>query len=299
MKIKLMLDALMTILILFLMKIRFLDLSLHELIGLLTFILFIIHKIFNFVTIKLTLKNWNKLVVKNKIGFILDIIILLDFIMLMISSLMISINIFKFLNLKGSLLWSDLHHLFAYLLLVLISIHIGFHFKSIFKMFERIFKIKDSFIKKIVYVLISITIMFFGLRIIINENFYKYLLKPFGYKEKEKEEEVKEKKVAPDKVSSDKITLDEFLKDKHCDGCSRHCPLTNLRCSNGLYYLEKAKAEYKELYSVSTIIESAVTDDIKTDIKIDFEFNQLDYFLVMSFFIGLTHYVLKIKKQKK
>ena len=122
-------------------------------------------------------------------------------------------------------------------------------------------------------------IMLFGFKVMLNNNFYMYLLKPFGYKEK------KEEKIIESDINTDKISLDEYLKDKHCDGCSRHCLLTNLRCSNGQIYLQKAIDEYNKLYNI---------EKENTNIKI--ELNVLDYFLVMTAIVSTTHYILKVKK---
>lgn len=279
MKKKLIIDIIMTILLILLMKIGILNIDLHELIGLVTFVLFILHKVLNYKIIVQTLKNWNKLLLKNKLNFILDIVILLVFVFLMISSVIISNNIFKFLNISSALLWSDLHHFSSYLLLILISIHTGFHYNTIWIFIKNKLKIKDNKFMKYSYILISIIFIIFGVKVILNNSFYKHLLKPFGYKEKTKVEE---------KVTTNKITLYEYLKDKHCDGCSRHCFLTSLRCSNGQYYLQRAKDEYNNMYSVTT----------KENIVINVELDPFDYILVMSSIVASTHYILKSKKIK-
>ncbi len=276
---KYIIDFIMTILIILLMRIVFLNNNLHELIGVITFVLFIIHKLFNYKIIANTIKNWKTSNSKIKIGFILDILLLLVFILLFISSLIISNKIFVFLNIKSSILWSDIHHFSSYLMFILISIHLGFHFKTILIVLENKLKIKNTIFKKYTYILISILLIIFGIKTIFNNNFYKYLLKPFGYKETNN--------IIQEDVSTDKITLDEYLKDKHCDGCSRHCPLTNLRCSNGQQYLQKAIEDYNNLYTVT-----------KDNIKINVELNVLDYFIVMSSIVATTHYILKVKKIK-
>lgn len=277
MNIKLIIDAIMTIILILLMRIDFLNLNLHELLGLIIFGLFITHKVLNLKTIIQTIKKWKNLPLKNKVGMGLDFLILIDFILLVISSISISNNIFKFLKINSNIIWSDLHHFFAYLLLILISIHIGFHYNIILKLIEKKLKIKDNKFKKYSYLLISVLLLIFGVKNILNYNFYKYFLKPFGFKEKSQIIET---------PTEHKISFEEYIKDKHCDGCFRHCPLTNLRCSTGQIYLEKAREEYNHKYSITT----------KDNLKIDIELNKIDYIIIMSFIVGLTHYVIKIKK---
>lgn len=279
MKKKYILDIVITITLLLLMRIKFLNFNLHELIGLLTLILFIVHKFFNYKIIIQTIKKWKLFNIKTKLGFILDVILFIIFLFMIISSIMISNKIFGFLNIESGNIWSDIHHLSAYLMFIVISIHIGFHYKSLLLLVEKKLKVKNTKTKKYLYIFISIMIMLFGFKVMLNNNFYMYLLKPFGYKEKTEE------KIIESDINTDKISLDEYLKDKHCDGCSRHCLLTNLRCSNGQIYLQKAIDEYNKLYNI---------EKENTNIKI--ELNVLDYFLVMTAIVSTTHYILKVKK---
>lgn len=282
MKKKIIVDIIMTIFMILLMRISFLNFKLHELIGMITFVLFIVHKIFNYNTIKQILKKWYVLSFKIRFGFILDNIIFINFILLLISSVMISNNIFKFLNINSDIIWSDLHHLFAHTILILISIHIGLHLENLLSMFYKAFKIdKDSIVIKYTVIIMSIIIIVFGIKVILNNNFYKHILKPFGYKEKLEEEITKEIK------EDNKITLEEYLKDKHCDGCSRHCLLTNLRCSRGQYYLNLAKNEYNKTINVK-----------EKEVKVETKLNVFDYFMVISALSGVTHYIFKTKKIK-
>lgn len=279
MKKKILIDVIMTIFLVLLMKISFLNIQLHELIGILTFILFIVHKLFNLKTIKQTITKWKRISTKIKVGFILDIIIFMNFIVLFISSTIISNYIFQFLNIKDNLFWSDIHHFFAYTILILISIHIGFHFDNLLTLILSKLKInRKKLIVKYTLIVFSIFIIIFGIKVIFNNNFYKHLLKPFGYKDKVKKEIIKDK---------NNMTIEEYLKDKHCDGCSRHCLLTNLRCSKGQYYLEKAKKEYNKTINING-----------NKILINTSLNIFDYFMVMFSIVGITHYVLMTKKIK-
>lgn len=284
MKKKIIIDIIMTIFMILLMKITFLNFKLHELIGVITFVLFIIHKLYNLNTIKQTIKKWKRLPKITKIGFILDLIIFINFIILFFSSIMISDNIFSFLNIKSPIMMSNLHHLTAHTLLIFISIHIGFHFENILNMAYKLLKIdKENKVYKYTTIIISIVIILFGIKVMLNNNFYKHLLKPFGYKEKEITKEVSIKNA---------ITLEEYLKDKRCDGCPRHCLLTNLRCSRGSYYLELAKNEYNRVYNKEIEINN-------NKVNINTSLNVLDYFMVMSSIVGITHYILKTKNIKK
>lgn len=275
MKKKYTLDIIMTILLILLMRIIFLNSKLHELIGLVTFGLFILHKFFNYKTIVQTIKNFKKIKIKNKIGFIIDIVILIIFILLFISSLFISNKIFNFLNISSTYNWSDLHHFLSYLLLIFISIHIGFHYNTMWISFKNKLKFKNSSLFKYTNIIISILIIVFGYKVMFNNNFYYNLLKPFGYN----------KPVVEEKITINQITFDEYIKDKTCDGCSKNCNLNDLKCKSGQTYLAKAREEYNKLYN----------DSVETNNK---ELNIFDYFIVMSSIVATTHYLLKIKKKK-
>lgn len=283
MKKKIILDILMTVLMILLMKTKFLNLKLHELIGVLVFVMFITHKVFNWISIKQLFKNFKKLPVINKIGFILDNLVLANLILLIITSIMISNKIFSFLKINPSHIWSDLHHFSAYLFFVLISIHLGFHLERMVKFTLKKLKIKrENKNTKIFFLIIYLIILFFGIKVIINENFYKNFLEPFGYKEQIKVIDV------TSSADTNQITFDEYLKGNNCTGCNRNCPLTDLRCGTGDSYLEKAKEDYNKIYSKNN-----------NKIKIKTDLNILDYIFVMSMIAFGTHYALSIKKQKK
>ena len=105
----------------------------HEYIGIFMFILFIIHLILN----DHWFKHFGKIAknsfsnIRSALLFLTDILLFFDVIALAITSALISKNVFSFVGLQGSRFTSWLHTFSAYLGLIIISLHIGCHWKGI------------------------------------------------------------------------------------------------------------------------------------------------------------------------
>lgn len=130
-KIKLVIDILMIILFLLLMYNQITGIFTHEILGVSIFVLFIIHQILNINYYKGLFKGkYSKL----RIAYtIIDTLLLLMMIIMIVSALMISQNIFNFMNLTNDTLGRELHIISAYTIYMLIGLHIGLHYHSIIK----------------------------------------------------------------------------------------------------------------------------------------------------------------------
>ena len=122
---KIIIDIIMTILMILLMKVGNTGLKLHEIIGIIILILFITHKILNIKFIKVIIKNFfnNKIKKRTKVLFILDIILFIFISLNIVTGILISKYLFK----NISILDPNIHKVFAWISLILISIHIGLH----------------------------------------------------------------------------------------------------------------------------------------------------------------------------
>jgi hypothetical protein len=244
MKKKIITDIIMFITMILLMYLSFTGIVIHEILGIGVFILFFIHKAFNFKWIKAITKsmvdgnNINKSV---KWKYILDVLLLIDIILITISGIFISQILFVNL-IRVSFNWSDLHHFFSAVGFLLIILHILLHFKELSIMFKKKLS-NENKVKKIGYYLLLIILIGLPIKVIFNKVFINYLTKPFI---KDKAESINN---ITNTSTNNKITLEEYLKDLHCNGCSRHCPLLALRCSRGQAYLEQAKTAYYNEYS--------------------------------------------------
>lgn len=127
-KIKLAADILMTAALPVLMCYSLITETAHEIVGLVMFALFILHHILNF--------GWTKALFKGKyppkhiVGTVINALVLLCMIGLMYSSIVISKHIFTFLDLSGAGFARTVHLLCAYWGFVLMSVHLGMHFRQ-------------------------------------------------------------------------------------------------------------------------------------------------------------------------
>ncbi|MFA0815386.1 MAG: DUF4405 domain-containing protein [Anaerofustis sp.] len=129
---KYILDLVMTVVFILLMNTTVTGLKAHEVLGLGVCGLFIIHNLLNAkwirtVASKLFDKQFKPL---TKFMFVLDALILIDVLLIALSGVLISTELFSF-TLNNRFLWVTIHHITAYGGLILISVHVGLHWKSI------------------------------------------------------------------------------------------------------------------------------------------------------------------------
>lgn len=254
MKKKIILDIIMFVIMILLMNLLFTGIVLHEILGIVVFILFFIHKGLNFKWIKnitnniFKENNYNKMI---KWRYFIDILLLIDIVFIIISGIIISqvlfVNIFT-----ATTAWSNWHHFASALGLLLIIIHGLLHYKELKIYFKKkIEENKENKFKVFMYYVILITIIILPIKLILSETFIKYITSPFT-KQSNDINNTTNTQNTPSKAT---ITLEEYLSNLHCNGCSRHCPLLALRCSRGQAYLEQAKTAYNNEYAIAANIE--------------------------------------------
>ena len=124
MAVKLLIDLGLTIAMLLAFAYRLTGNTAHELIGLTMFILLIVHNALNW--------RWYKNIgrgggLKRKLGAAVTLTLLVVAMALLISSVAASQTLFDFIRFSDGLLERQIHTLAAYWILVLMSVHIGFH----------------------------------------------------------------------------------------------------------------------------------------------------------------------------
>lgn len=118
-------DALMTVLLLFMFAVPWTGVMRHERLGIVLFILFILHNALNF--------RWYKSLftgpyaARRTVWAAVNLLLLAAFVITAVSGVMISQHVFGFLNLNGSLLWRKIHLCASYWGLVLTGMHLGLH----------------------------------------------------------------------------------------------------------------------------------------------------------------------------
>lgn len=170
--IKMIVDILMLILMILEYSKIYTGQLLHEIFGITLLGLFVIHNILNI--------NFYKALFKGKynsqriITTITDLAFLLCMLFTIILGIPISDKVFKFLGLNRNMLIRKLHTIFGYWGLVILSIHLGLHFKMIFSKISK--KAKNNKILRIVTYLIQILVMIYGIKLMIDNSLVDYLI---------------------------------------------------------------------------------------------------------------------------
>lgn len=136
---RIVIDVCMIICLLLLMAYSLVGEVAHEVIGISIFVLFVIHHILN--------RRWIATITKGKysplriIQTILVFVILILMIGSMVSGIILSNNIFKFVKVTGvSMLARQVHMFCAYWGFMVMSVHLGIHWNMIVNMTKKIFK---------------------------------------------------------------------------------------------------------------------------------------------------------------
>ena len=155
-KYRIILDIIMTLLFIILMGYYVTDNIVHEVLGTITFVLFIIHNILNI--------KWYKSIFKGKHNFqrtfhiVINLILFIAMLGMMISGIMISSDVFDFLNIKTTMFGRSLHMISASWGYILMSIHIGLHITGVMNKLNT--KMKNSTFEYVYYFILLLLIGF-------------------------------------------------------------------------------------------------------------------------------------------
>jgi magnesium-transporting ATPase (P-type) len=111
----------------------------HEWCGIILSIFFIIHKTVNWPWYKTLFKR--KFNPRHIINITINLLLLTSMTALLISGILLSQIVFAFMNFSGGISIRQIHTLSAYWGLILISIHLGFHWDIIINAIRKLFKI--------------------------------------------------------------------------------------------------------------------------------------------------------------
>ena len=171
---KIILDIIMVVAFVLLFNYKTPGMLFHEVVGLAIGVVILIHCGLNWKWIKgVSLKIFkHKLPLKTRIGYILNILLLLSVIFIIVSGLLISKKLFPGLALSGGKGLQGLHISVSYFCLLLIGIHIGLHWNFVMNSFKKLFKITEqkkiySYISRVLAVLL----LTFGIYSAYNVNF--------------------------------------------------------------------------------------------------------------------------------
>ena len=141
-RLKIVIDVLMTLSLLFLMGYQFWGDPAHEWAGAGMFVLWIVHHILN--------GNWYKHLFRGKytpfrlFQLILDFTVFVSMICLMISGMMLSNHVFAFLNIHGGISLARLLHMASsYWGFVAMALHLGLHWGIFAGLIKKMVRIKE------------------------------------------------------------------------------------------------------------------------------------------------------------
>lgn len=175
-RLKIILDVLMTLALLFLMGYQFWGDVAHEWVGAGMFVLFIVHHILNW--------SWYKNLFRGKytpfriFQLILDLAVFAAMICLMISGIMLSNHVFAFLNIRGGISLARLLHMASsYWGFVVMALHLGIHWGIFTGLARKTFRIKaSSRVRSVVLFLVSAAIAVYGVTVFVRRNLLTYML---------------------------------------------------------------------------------------------------------------------------
>ena len=171
--IKITIDIIMTLLFFVLMAYHFTGDAVHEYLGFLLFIFFILHHILNF--------NWYKNIYKGKYNFnrilntFINTMLFLCMAGLMISGILFSQRVLGFLNIHNSGMFTRrLHMISNSWAFIFMSAHIGMHWGMF---------INKKFIKKQISIIIALFVSIYGVVSFIKRGLYNkmFLLADFAF----------------------------------------------------------------------------------------------------------------------
>ena len=163
--IKFLIDIIMALIFTLLFNKNVLGMSFHEIAGLAIGAVFLVHCGLNWRWIKgITLKFFTKsMTIKTRILYVLDIILLINIAVIIISGVFISKVVFVNLGLIHIQSFKTIHIFAAYLSLMIIGIHLGLHWKWVIMIFKKIFKIQQKNIISYLSKVMMISVLVFGI----------------------------------------------------------------------------------------------------------------------------------------
>lgn len=150
---KICVDFAMTVILVLLMAFEMIGRSMHEWLGAVMFLLFMIHHYFNLYWIKNISKG--KYTIQRKVQNVLDLFIFLTALGSIISGIALSETVFSFVPITGGTeFFRIMHMLSAYWGYVLISIHIGCHLSIFSSMVKKInfISLENKFLRILAFV---------------------------------------------------------------------------------------------------------------------------------------------------
>lgn len=151
---RMILDVVMTLLFIILMGYYATENEVHEILGTITFILFVIHHILNIKWYKSIFKGKHNL--KRTFHIILNLLLLIAMVGMMVSGIMISADVFAFLDIPTTMFGRRLHMLSTSWGFILMAIHVGLHITALMQKLNS--KMKNSTFEYVYYFILVLLV---------------------------------------------------------------------------------------------------------------------------------------------
>ena len=273
---KLILDGVLLVLLIVLMDYSLTGGFLHELLGIVLLAGFIVHIAVNREYYKVILRGIRseKVSAKSKAGFAVDIILSISAVIMLISSLAISKDLFPGIaELFGGQFWMPVHIVCAVVLLISVFIHVCMHARLISAFIGQM--TENAAVLKMKTAGMRVMALLFAL-LVVRSSFSSMAdaanMLPAGDTgeteidkggNKQSNELIIEEdnsnqdgyviEIEPEPEPEETVSLDDYLGSLFCSGCGKHCSLLSPRCGRGQDQASQAAAEYYETYGGESV----------------------------------------------
>lgn len=317
---KLVIDFIMTIIMIVLMGYQVTGNQLHEILGMTIFLLFILHCALNRIWF-INLFNLFKNLKKNKVSLIwtlTNLLLMIDMLVLVVSSVMISRQVFAGLGISFNRFWAYLHEVCAYGGFIIMSIHLGFHWKMIMGGIKRSLHIQgDNVLRNICLKALALLMVIAGVKGSFDKGIGSKFIPAFSKAKAKATSDVlaadtsqntkHDKKNSENRTFTETIqenqSLNDFLGSLTCTGCGKQCSLLSPRCNIGENQAATATTYYNS-YDTSDSESTNVTESTENTIILSNNDNSLlelfmDYVPIMGLYVAGTYYTLKFVNRRK
>ncbi|WP_160724723.1 DUF4405 domain-containing protein [Bacillus sp. USDA818B3_A] len=132
---KLVNDVVMTVLMVITMAYYITGNKIHELVGVVVLLLFIVHNLLNRRWYKMILKGSHHL--RGKLQIVINLLFLVTMAVMMISAVLISNDLFPHISIKNDMMLRQLHIKTAYWGFIIMAVHVGFSWIMIINSVRR------------------------------------------------------------------------------------------------------------------------------------------------------------------
>ena len=274
---KLIMDGIMLAVLLVLMDYSLTGGLMHELLGITLLAGFIVHVAVNrkYYGAMFRAIRDGRADTKGKISFVINIILPVVSVIMLISSLAVSTELFP--GIAGSFsrsIWVPVHIVCGVVLLISVFVHVCMHAK----MFEGIINRAsgDAAAARVKTARMRVMAFLFAL-LVIKSSFSSMTgaadLLPSGDNSEAEIDQSSSKQnneliieeddtseqdgyaieIEPEPEPEETVSLDDYLGSLFCSGCGKHCSLLSPRCGKGEDQASQATAEYYEIYSEQSV----------------------------------------------